>query len=358
MEKAAKCIQYAWRHFQCKKQKIAQVKINMKRKRHKKRKRDPPSKLLNAEENIWVDSLDNLEFVGQLGQGGFGSVLLYNNRQTGQDFAIKIQDPANKAMFENETLLLRTAQGSSFLTKLCGVFATNDSLCMALEFILGGDLEKLIMRCGKLEETAVRFYACEIICAIQYLHQLGVIHRDLKLENTLINAHGHVRVGDLGLATLSNGEKQQDICGTCYYMAPEMLEGQSYDEAIDWWALGVMLYRLLTGTFPFDAEDEIDLALDILGAALYIPQFLTSDAEACLTKFLERTPQLRLGYQKGCFPSPMHEPFFSNVELGKIFNEELNPPFVPLLQSVDRFADESSLSSFSIPGNSYFPPID
>lgn len=129
-------------------------------------------------------------------------------------------------------------------------------------------------------------------------------------------------MGDLGLATLSNGEKQQDICGTCYYMAPEMLEQQSYDESVDWWALGVMLYRLLTGAF------------------------------------LERTPQLRLGYQKGCFPSPMHEPFFSDVEWGKIFNEELNPPFVPLLQSADRFADDSSLSKSSIPGSSYFPPID
>ncbi|XP_074623582.1 serine/threonine-protein kinase akt-2-like isoform X2 [Acropora palmata] len=193
---------------------------------------------------------------------------------------------------------------------------------MVLEFLPGGDLENLIMRCGKLEERALRFYACEIICAIQYLHQLGIIHRDLKLENTLINAHGHVRVGDLGLATLSNGEKQHDICGTCYFMAPEMLEEQSYDESLDWWALGVMLYHLLTG------------------------------------KFLERTPQLRLGYQKGCFPSPMHEPFFSDVEWGKIFNKELNPPFVPLLQSVDPFPDDSSISNLSIPGNSYFPPID
>ncbi|KAK2548787.1 hypothetical protein P5673_030930 [Acropora cervicornis] len=126
-EKAAKCIQYAWRHFQCKKQRIAQrVKINIKRKRHKKKKRDQPSKLLNAEENIWVDSLENLEFEGQLGQGGFGNVLLYNNRQTGQNFAIKIQDAANKAMFENETLLLRAAQGSSFVTKLCGLITTKE----------------------------------------------------------------------------------------------------------------------------------------------------------------------------------------------------------------------------------------
>ncbi|XP_067023088.1 ribosomal protein S6 kinase beta-2-like [Acropora muricata] len=117
-------------------------------------------------------------------------------------------------------------------------------------------------------------------------------------------------------------------------MAPEMLEEQSYDESVDWWALGVMPYCLLTGKFPFDAEDEIDLTLDILGAPLYIPEFLSSDVEDCLTKFLERTPQLRLGYQKGCFPSPMHEPFFSDVEWGKIFNEELNPPFVPLLQNV------------------------
>lgn len=88
--------------------------------------------------------------------------------------------------------------------------------------------------------------------------------------------------------------------------------------------------------FPFDAEEEIDLTLDILGAPLYIPEFLSSDAEDCITKFLERKPQLRLGYQKGCLPSPMHEPFFTDVEWGKIFNEELNPPFVPLLQSVGK----------------------
>ncbi|XP_015763012.1 PREDICTED: serine/threonine-protein kinase 38-like [Acropora digitifera] len=155
---AAAIIQAAWRIYQHKKiLEATEKEINIKRKRHKKKKRDQPSKLLNAEENIWVDSLENLEFVGQLGQGGFGNVLLYNNRQTGQDFAIKIQDAANKAMFENETLLLRAAQGSSFVTKLCGLITTKECLCMVLEFLPGGDLEKLIMRCGKLEDRAVRY---------------------------------------------------------------------------------------------------------------------------------------------------------------------------------------------------------
>jgi len=127
MENAAAIIQAAWRIYQHKKILEAREKeINIKRKRHKKKKRDQPSKLLNAEENIWVDSLENLEFEGQLGQGGFGNVLLYNNRQTGQNFAIKIQDAANKAMFENETLLLRAAQGSSFVTKLCGLITTKE----------------------------------------------------------------------------------------------------------------------------------------------------------------------------------------------------------------------------------------
>ncbi|XP_044180965.1 uncharacterized protein LOC122962117 [Acropora millepora] len=128
LENAAAIIQTAWRIYQHKKTlEATEMEINMKRKRHKKRKRDPPSKLPNAAENFWIDSLENLEFVGQLGQGGFGNVLLYNNRQTGQDFAIKIQDAANKAMFDNETLLLRNAQGSSFVTKLCGVFATKET---------------------------------------------------------------------------------------------------------------------------------------------------------------------------------------------------------------------------------------
>ncbi|XP_015764643.1 PREDICTED: protein kinase C eta type-like [Acropora digitifera] len=335
---------------------------------------DPLGKLCRTAENFWKASLANLELIRELGKGGFGTVWLFKNRQTGQDFAIKMQGKENKEIFLNEACMLQAVQGSSFVTKLCCLFATKEFLCMVLEFLPGGDLEKLLTRHGKLEESAVRFYGCEIICAMEYIHQRRIIHRDLKLDNTLINANGHVKVGDFGLSKLTNGEKQDEICGTLHYMAPEMIGEQSYDESVDWWALGVMLYRLFTAkffskvcpeisemidsilasmeisspaTFPFDAVEEQHLKLAILGSRLVIPQFLSPNAQRCVAKFLQRTPQLRLGYQSGDFQSAMDEPFFSDVEWVKVLNQEVDPPFA-LIE--DRFTINTN--KFIVPKNS------
>ncbi|XP_068717141.1 RAC-beta serine/threonine-protein kinase A-like [Montipora capricornis] len=371
IEKAARCIQNAWKLFKLQKQRRVEMsKIELKRKADVSPQElgHPPAKLQRLENITWVSSMNNFQYIRHLGTGGFANVLLFHNQNTTQEFAFKVQDRTNRTIFLNEVKALSAAQASNFVTKLCGSFSIRNLLFLVFQFLPGGDLENHILRYGRLAINAARFYACEIICAVQYLHHRGIIHRDLKLDNVLIDHDGHIRVGDFGLSTFMESEESRNACcGTIYYLAPEMLLRNFYDTSVDWWAIGVIIYRLLTAEFPFFSEDEDEVAVTkaILYSPLYIPDFISSEAEDCLTQFLERTPQLRLGYEKGNFPSLKYHPFFYAIAWEDVANGELEPPFVPCQSEAWNTScnSSSSLSEHS-PSisrrrrTSYFPSID
>ena len=124
-------------------------------------------------------------------------------------------------------------------------FQTKSELCLVMEYVEGSELYQLHRNMERFEDEAVLFYLSEILLPLEYLHHLGIIYRDLKLENILIDKAGHVKIVDLGFTrALTNGEKCKTFCGTADYQAPEILQGKEYNKAVDWWAFGIMAFEV------------------------------------------------------------------------------------------------------------------
>ena len=137
-----------------------------------------------------------------------------------------------------------------------------------MEYLSGGDLGHLLLTQGRFSPGRARLYAAEIAVAVIFLHQRSILHRDLKLDNVLLDSEGHVKIADLGMCRdwLQRGERADTFCGTPHYMAPEVVAGRGYGAAADWWSYGVLLYEMISGYTPFGsaAEDDTDVFRDIL----------------------------------------------------------------------------------------------
>lgn len=155
-----------------------------------------------------------------------------------------------------------------------------------MEFINGGELFFHLKQQGKggFDEDRARFYAAEIVLALEYLHKSGVIYRDLKPENILIDAEGHIRLTDFGLSKsgLKNANGRTDsFCGTPEYLAPEIVRDKTYTYSVDWYSFGLVFYEMLTGINPFKTGEQlsiVDKMNEIISKEIPIPKRLSVEA--------------------------------------------------------------------------------
>ena len=202
-------------------------------------------------------NLEDFEVELMLGQGAFGKVYLASLKGKDYKYAIKAirkdklleLDQIESVALEKDILF---ESDHPFLSGMEYLFQSDARLYFVMPFIGGGELFKVQEKEKRFPESTVIFYGTQLIMGIGQLHKMGFIHRDLKLENVMLDTDGYVKIIDYGLAKMLNeGELANSICGTPIYLAPEIVQSQPYDKTVDWWAIGIMMYEMLVGIPPF-----------------------------------------------------------------------------------------------------------
>ncbi|XP_072533374.1 protein kinase C eta type [Salminus brasiliensis] len=287
--------------------------------------------------------MGDFTFLQVLGKGSFGKVMLARLNSTDQVFAIKVlkkdiilqDDDVECTMTEKRVLSL--ARSHPYLTQLYCCFQNPERLFFVMEFVNGGDLMFHIQKSRKFEENRARFYTAEISSALIFLHSKGIIYRDLKLDNVLLDKDGHCKLADFGMCKegMFEGAVTGTFCGTPDYIAPEILQEMLYGPSVDWWALGVLLYEMLSGHAPFEAENEDDLFECILNEEIIYASWLSANAVDILKAFLMKNPSRRLGCVAvdGGENAIISHAFFSTIDWDKLNQRELEPPFKPRIKT-------------------------
>uniref|UniRef100_A0A671N306 Protein kinase C n=1 Tax=Sinocyclocheilus anshuiensis TaxID=1608454 RepID=A0A671N306_9TELE len=282
-------------------------------------------------------NLDNFTLHKMLGKGSFGKVFLAELKGTGQFFAVKalkkdvvlMDDDVECTMVERRVLSL--AWEHPFLTHLYCTFQTKENLFFVMEYLNGGDLMFHIQACHRFDLPRSTFYAAEIVCGLQFLHSKGIVYRDLKLDNILLDIDGHIKIADFGMCkeNISGEARTCTFCGTPDYIAPEILLGQKYGTSVDWWSFGVLLYEMLIGQSPFHGHDEEELFQSIRTDDPCYPRWLTRDARDILVKLFVREPERRLGVKGNI----RQHAFFRDTDWNALEKRQVEPPFRPTVKS-------------------------
>uniref|UniRef100_A0AAU8EJQ7 non-specific serine/threonine protein kinase n=1 Tax=Tuta absoluta TaxID=702717 RepID=A0AAU8EJQ7_TUTAB len=285
-------------------------------------------------------TLEKFEFVKVLGKGTFGKVVLSREKGTGKLYAMKIlkkhliiqKDEVAHTITENRVL---KNTRHPFLTALRYSFQTADCVCFVMEYANGGELFFHLSRERCFSEERTRFYGAEIVSALGYLHAEGIIYRDLKLENLLLDKDGHIKIADFGLCkvNITYGRTTKTFCGTPEYLAPEVLEDSDYGPAVDWWGTGVVLYEMACGRLPFYNRDHEVLFSLIVSEEVRFPRALSAACRALLAGLLTKEPARRLGAGPDDALEIMHHPFFATVNWQDLVAKKIPPPFKPQVES-------------------------
>lgn len=285
--------------------------------------------------------LDSFKMIKVIGRGSFGKVTLVREIKTGEMYALKVlrKDNIIKRNQVEHTRTERSVLGyvkHPFIVGLKYAFQSKDKLYFVLDYCAGGELFFHLGKLGKFPEARTCFYTAQIVLAISYVHNLGIIYRDLKPENVLLDAKGHIRLTDFGLSKegiVSSSTGAYSFCGTPEYLAPEILNRQGHGRAVDWWSLGALLYEMLSGLPPFYCRDREKLFEKIRKSELTYPRHLSAPAITVLRGLLTRDPKRRLGSGEKDAEEIKCQPFFSDISWTKLANGEIPPPWNPQLNN-------------------------
>ncbi|XP_033849589.1 serine/threonine-protein kinase Sgk3-like isoform X1 [Acipenser ruthenus] len=278
----------------------------------------------------------DFDFLKVIGKGSFGRVLLAKHKLDNTYYAIKVLQKRvilnrreQKHIMAERNVLLKNIK-HPFLVRLHYSFQTTGKLYFVLDFINGGELFFHLQRERTFPEPRARFYIAEMASALGYLHSINIVYRDLKPENILLDSQGHIVLTDFGLCKegISQDDTTTTFCGTPEYLAPEVLRKQPYDNTVDWWCLGSVLYEMLYGLPPFYSRDTAEMYENILHKPLTVRPGATNAAWSILEGLLEKDRTKRLGSNDDFLEIKRH-PFFHAISWDDLVQKKFPPPFNP-----------------------------
>ncbi|KAI9101840.1 kinase-like domain-containing protein [Phlyctochytrium arcticum] len=287
-------------------------------------------------------TLEDFDFLAVLGRGAFGKVMLASEKKTQQLYAIKAlkkefiiqNDDVKSTKLEKRIFQAASAAHHPYLVNLHSCFQTDTRVYFVMEYVSGGDLMAHIQEKKRFSQARAKFYACEVLLALEYFHRNNIIYRDLKLDNILMSPEGHIKVADYGICkeNMPYGQTTRTFCGTPDYMAPEVLMSNRYGRAVDWWSFGVLIYVMLVGRYPFHGEEEQDILDAILNDAVEYPSNIPRDTLSLLQGLMNKNPARRLGGGRLDAEEIKRHPYFAGVDWQAFMEKRVTPPWLPTIR--------------------------
>ncbi|XP_014669463.1 PREDICTED: protein kinase DC2-like [Priapulus caudatus] len=215
-----------------------------------------------------------------------------------------------------------------FLVNLLWTSHDDTFLYMLFDYVCGGELFTYLRHAGNFDSATANFYTAEIVSALEYLHALAIVYRDMKPENLLLDKEGHLKITDFGFAKKLE-DRTWTLCGTPEYLAPEIIQSKGHNKAVDWWALGILIYEMLIGYPPFFDDNPFGIYEKILTGVIEWPKHIDLVAKDLIRKLLVQDRTRRLGNMKRGAEDVKHHRWFKRIAWADVYQRKLQPPIVP-----------------------------
>jgi len=295
---------------------------------------------LTPEEALGVADFDLLKVVGK---GAFGKVMMVRKKEgndAGRIFAMKV---LKKSVVVAKGQVEHTKTERSVLMEirhpyvvcLRYAFQTEDKLYLVTDYYNGGSLFYHLRKSRGFSEGRAKFYAAQLLLALEHLHKQHIVYRDLKLENVLMDHDGHIALTDFGLSKMGVDDSRgaSTFCGTAEYIAPELLRGLRYGAMVDWWSFGILLYEMMAGRTPFYDKNRKLMFYNIINCDPHFPPTFRDSACRVLRGLLIRDPAERLGGGAAGADAIKSHAFFSDIDFEALLAKQIAAPYHPDVHS-------------------------
>lgn len=289
--------------------------------------------------------IKDFSLIRTIGTGFFGRVYFAKEKQSGKYVALKVLNKQTIVKLKqvehifNEKKILQELH-SPFCLKLLDSFHDSDNIYLSMEYVCGGELFTYLRSRKRFRDHVARFYAAEVVLALDYMHSKDIIYRDLKPENLLLDSRGHIKLCDYGFAKVVK-DVTWTLCGTPDYLAPEIIQSRGYGKAVDWWALGVLIFEMLAGYPPFYHKEQMQSYQLIVAGVFHVPSHVSPAANDLIHRLLRVNLSKRYGNLKsGVLDIQLH-PWFTNpldmsvndkeyFDWARLSTKNLPPPIKPV----------------------------